>query len=211
MYLPIVNDARDRALVPMAGEVEPARASISDAEDAQLVLAIRAGDRAAEEQLYRRHGPSVLRLATRLLRSTDEARDVLQDTFLAAYLQLDDLAEPRALGGWLRAICVRLVQRRFRRRKLLAFIGLDGSTEDAKLELQLAPDADPEVRADLRLIDALFDRLPMAEKVAWMLRHVEGLSLAETANACACSLATAKRRIAAADAVVERIRAGVIQ
>jgi RNA polymerase sigma-70 factor (ECF subfamily) len=39
-------------------------------------------------------------------------------------------------------------------------------------------------------------------RIAWTLRMVEGLELAEVASACGCSLATAKRRIAAAEVVV---------
>ena len=45
--------------------------------DARLVEAVLAGDRTAEERLYRRHAPSILRLATRLLRSNEDAMDVL--------------------------------------------------------------------------------------------------------------------------------------
>jgi RNA polymerase sigma-70 factor (ECF subfamily) len=40
-------------------------------------------------------------------------------------------------------------------------------------------------------------------RLAWTLRRVEGLELAEVASLAHCSLATAKRRIAAGDAVVE--------
>jgi RNA polymerase sigma-70 factor (ECF subfamily) len=212
VYVLSVNRARDRALAS-ATDVEPSKAPASDphAEDARLVLAARAGSRAAEEQLYLRHASKILRLATRLLRSTDDARDVLQDTFIFAFEELDGLLEPRALEGWLRSICVRLVHRRFRRHRLLELLGLELSAEDAKLEQQVATTAGPEVRAELRLVDQLLDRLPTSEKVAWVLRHVEGLSLSETAEACNCSLATVKRRIAAADAVVERLRAGVVQ
>jgi RNA polymerase sigma-70 factor (ECF subfamily) len=212
VYFATVSDPVQHA-PPTAGKATPEMSVVRDArdEDARLVAAIREGNRGAEEQLYRRHAPGIQRLATRLLRSTDEARDVLQDTFLAALQDLDKLAEPRALRSWLQAICVRRVHRRFRRRKLLSVLGLDRSAEDAKLEQQASTDLDPEARADLRLIDTLLDRLPPAEKIAWVLRHVEELELAEAAEACGCSLATIKRRIAAADALVSRLRAGVIQ
>lgn len=177
-------------------------------QDQRLVRAIRSGNRAAEEQLYRAHGASVLHLATRLLRCSEDARDVLQDTFVIAITELDALRDPNMVRSWLHTICVRQVQRRFRKRRLLRALGLDRGTENAKLEHLAAPGLGPEARAELRVYDRALDTLPTAEKIAWTLRRVEGFSLEELANACKCSLATAKRRIATADALIERLREG---
>jgi RNA polymerase sigma-70 factor (ECF subfamily) len=172
--------------------------------DARLVAAVKAGTREAEEALYRRHAPGILRLATRLLASRDEAFDVLQDTFVVAFENIGDLREASAFGGWLKRIAVRLVHRRFRRRKLLAIFGLDRGEGDAPLESLADESASPETRAELRWLDDALGRADHAERIAWMLRHVEGLALEEVAEALGCSLATAKRRIAAAEA---RVRA----
>ncbi len=177
-------------------------------EDARLVLGVVRRARGADELLYRRHAASVLRLATRLLRSTEDARDVLQDTFLTAFAELATLRDPSAVKAWLHTICVRLVHRRFRKRKLLRLLGLDRTEEDAKLERLASPDLSPEARADLHAVDRALDALPPEEKVAWVLRYVEGLSLDEVAESSECSLATAKRRISAAAAAVDRLRAG---
>lgn len=170
--------------------------------DAALVLAIRAGDRTAEEHLYRRHAASVLALATRLLRARDEAMDVLQDTFVVAFESLGDLRDPAAFRAWILRVAVRLVHRRFRRNKLLGLLGLGWRGEEISLDELADSAASPEARAELRWLDRALAAVRDPERVAWMLRHVEGMSLDEVAEACACSLATAKRRIAAADAVV---------
>ncbi len=177
-------------------------------QDERIVLAIREGSRASEEELYRRHAPSVLRLATRLLRSTDDARDVLQDTFVSAFEELSKLRDPCAAQAWLHTICVRHVHRRFRRRKLLRVLGLDRSEEDARLEAQASPGLGPEACLELRLLDLALDVLPAEQKIAWVLRSVEGLSLDEVAHACECSLATVKRRLDAANAAVSRYTEG---
>lgn len=178
-------------------------AAIEAQLDETLVIAARAGERGADEQLYRRHAPMVLALATRLLRSRDEAMDVMQDTFVTAFEELADLREPAALRGWLQRIAVRLVHRRFRRRKLLALIGLDRREDEISLESFADLSACPDARAELRWIDAALLRVEERARVAWMLRTIDGLALDEVAAACECSLATAKRRIAVADAVVE--------
>jgi len=172
-------------------------------EDEHLVGAVRSGERAAEEQLYRRHAPGVLSLATRLLRSHDEAMDVLQDTFVTAFEDIAQLREPAAFRGWLHQIAVRLVHRRFRRRKLLGLLGLDRRGEEISLESLADETASPDARIELRWLDAALLRVDERSRVAWMLRHIEGLALEEVAGACDCSLATAKRRIAAADAAVQ--------
>lgn len=194
-----------------AREDAPSERRESDADraiDARIVGAIREGSRRAEEELYRRHAPSLLRLATRLLRSTEDARDVLQDTFVTALSDLASLRDAGSARAWLHTVCVRLVHRRFRRRKLLGLFGLDRSEEDAKLEQLASPDLGPEDRAELRAVDRALDALPSEEKIAWVLRHVEGLALEEIAEAAGCSLATVKRRISAADATVTRLREG---
>jgi RNA polymerase sigma-70 factor (ECF subfamily) len=191
-----------------SSEQEPAIPRDVRDDDAKLVREVLRGDRRAEEALYRRHAHGILRLASRLLRSTEDARDVLHDTFVIAFAELSDLREANAVRGWLHTICVRLVHRRFRKRKMLRFLGLDRSVEDARLEAVADPGLDPAERSDLAAVDRAMDHLPAHEKVAWILRHVEGLSLDEVAQSQACSLATAKRRIAAADAVVQRLREG---
>jgi RNA polymerase sigma-70 factor, ECF subfamily len=194
----------DRAAVSIF--VSPAIASSprpSDADGA-LALAVVRGDRVAEETLYRRHAPSVLRLATRLLRSREDALDVLQDTFVAAFEDIGALRDPDAFRPWVHRVAVRLVHRRFRRRKLLSVLGLGRESDAISLE-DLADDrVSPEARVELRWLDASLAKLDDKTRIAWMLRHVEGLSLEETAEACDCSLATAKRRIAAGDAVVKQ-------
>jgi RNA polymerase sigma-70 factor (ECF subfamily) len=84
---------------------------------------------------------------------------------------------------------------------LRRFLGLDEGVPEAVLaETPGATGARPEARAELRLVDRALARMPPAERIAWVLRHVEGETLEDVARACGCSLATAKRRIAAAEA-----------
>lgn len=167
--------------------------------DGELVRRAREGDRWAEEALFRRHAAVVAGTVMRLLGNRAEAEDVVQDTFVTALEKLETLREPEAFRGWLLAIAVRDVQQRFRRRKIRRLLGLEPSEPLTGCAEYATDEAGPELRAELRLLDAALAHLPMKERVAWMLRNVDGYSLEETALACGCSLATAKRRIAAAE------------
>jgi len=172
------------------------------ASDAQLVARAIEGDRWGREMLYRRHAAYLLAIAARLLGNRNEGEEVVQDTFVTAFEQLRTLREPAALRGWLAQIAVSLVRRRLRRGRLMRVLGLDRGADDATLCALAAPGTNPDQRAELALVDRALATLAANVRIAWMLRQVEGLELAEVASACGCSLATAKRRIAAAETAV---------
>jgi RNA polymerase sigma-70 factor (ECF subfamily) len=188
--------------VPLSGTM-PRRAQIGPSEsDGELVRRARRGDRWAEEALYHRHARTVTRVVLRVLGRSSDAEDVVQDAFIVAFAGLRDLRDEDAFAGWLLQIAVRKVYRRFRRLKLLRALGLDRGEDDANLAQQVDPRANPETRAALGEVVRLLERLSAEDRVAWVLRRVEGEPLDVVAAACGCSRATVKRRIARADAVI---------
>jgi len=168
----------------------------------ELVRRALDGDRWAEEMLYRRHASTLLGVCTRLLRDGAEAEDVVQDAFVDAFLQLETLREASQFGAWLTGIAIHKAHRRLRRRRLLRALGLWSARREQPLEECLAPGVSPERYAEIVCLDAVLRRLPDARRVAWQLRYLEGFQLDEVARHCGCSLATIKRRIAEADALV---------
>jgi RNA polymerase sigma-70 factor, ECF subfamily len=175
-----------------------------NASDAVLVRRARAGDAWANEAIYRRHAARILALSKRLLGDSAEAEDVTQETFVIAFAAWKKLREPDRLQKWLIQIAVSRVHRRFRRRRILSALGFRESEGDASLQALARPECPQEVRTELALISKALHRLSAGERIAWVLRHVEGMSLEETALESGCSLATAKRRIARAAASIER-------
>lgn len=167
-----------------------------------LVLLATKGDRAASETLYRLHAADLLRTVTRLLGSSADADDIVQDTFVDAFEGLSGLREPAAFRGWLKSIAVHKVRRRIRRRSLMRKVGLDRTVEDATLETLAATTAPVDARSELRSVDRALAKMDADVRIAWMLRMVDGEALSDIAEVCGCSLATAKRRIAMGDALV---------
>jgi RNA polymerase sigma-70 factor (ECF subfamily) len=172
--------------------------------DPELVARALEGDRWSREVIYRRHAPSLLGMTIRLLSNRDEAEEVVQDTFVTGFSQLNTLREPAALRAWLGQIAVRMVHARVRRRRFLRVLGLDRGADDATLAALSAPDMPADQRTDLALLDKVLAGLRAPIRIAWMLRRVEGLELTEVASMTGCSLATVKRRIAEAEAVVRK-------
>lgn len=172
--------------------------------DADLVARALGGDTWSRDVLYRRHARHLLALTSRLLSSRSEGEEIVQDTFVAGFSHLGRLRDPAAVRAWLTRIAVNLVRRRLRRGRLLRMLGLDRGCDDATLAALASPTLRPDDCAELALVDRVLGRIPADQRIAWMLRRVEGLPLAEVATACACSLATVKRRVAAVDAEVSR-------
>jgi len=171
--------------------------------DGELVARALAGDRWGHEVIYRRHVSYLLGMVVRMLGRRDDAEEIVQDTFVTAFDQLATLRDPGALRGWLGQIAVSFVRRRLRKLKLLRLLGLDRGCDDATLEELAAPSLAVEARVELGLIDRELGRMSASLRIAWVLRKVDGLELTEVATMTGCSLATAKRRIAAADAFMK--------
>ncbi len=151
------------------------------------------------EAVFRDYSRYVASIALRLVGRDDEVDDVVQEVFVVAMRGLRELRAPGAIRGWLATVTVRIARRRLRRRRLRAFVGLDAAIDYAPLVV-----AAPQDKA-LAIVRAyrVLDRLPVDVKIAWMLRHVEGEPLDRVAELCGCSLATAKRRIARAQAELD--------
>ena len=160
--------------------------------DAELA---RCGGERAFAELYRRFAPLAGATARRLLRDAAEADDVVQETFMIVFQQLERLVDPAALRRWIVQIAISRAHRRIRRRSF--------AMRDVEPDRQLSPELGPESRVELqRIVRVLY--MPAPLRVPWILRHVVGAELVDIAAACECSVATIKRRLAEAEAVIAR-------
>lgn len=150
------------------------------------------------EQLYREHAGYVATIVARLLGRPDDVEDVVHEAFLQARRALPKLRDARAAKGWLGTISVRVARRHLQRAKLRQRFGL-GTDVDELSSARLSADD----YAFVQSAYASLSRLSTAERIAWVLRRVHGAQLDAVASMCECSLATAKRRIAAADRKLE--------
>jgi RNA polymerase sigma-70 factor (ECF subfamily) len=151
--------------------------------------------------LFRAYGRYIASIALRVLGRDDEVDDVVQEVFIFAMSGAAAVRDAGAIRRWLAVVTVRVASQRLRRRRLRSFFGMD----DYVYEQVAAPGASPEDHVLLNTVYEVLDRLPTPLRVAWSLRHAEGMELQAVADACECSLATAKRRIAAAHEAIQKV------
>ncbi len=154
------------------------------------------------EEAFRKYCPYVAAIGVRLLGRHDEVDDLVQDVFLEAQRGLSKLRNPRAIKGWLATVTVRLAQRRLTRRRWASLLGFETAVD---YEAVVSPGASSEDKVLVVRIYETLNDLPVKQRMAWSLRHLQGEPLARVAELCGCSLAAAKRRIAAAQIAIQEV------
>ena len=150
------------------------------------------------EGYFRAYSGYVAAIALRLIGRREDVDDVVQEVFLAAIAGVGKLREPAAVKSWLATVTTRVVARKLRMRRFRSFLGLD----DASRYAELAVGASQEQATLVNRVYRVLDELPVSQRLAWTLRNVEGEQLDSVALICGCSLATAKRRIVAAQETI---------
>jgi RNA polymerase sigma-70 factor, ECF subfamily len=153
--------------------------------------------------LFKRYAPYVATIGIRLLGRDDELDDLVQEVFIEAYRGFQQLRRPDAVKAWLARITVRRAVRRLRRRRLRSFFSLEALPSDAKL---VDDGATPEEKAEIASTYRMVERIPIRQRVVWVLKHVEGETLDSIATICHISKATVQRRLRAAERALRMLK-----
>jgi RNA polymerase sigma-70 factor, ECF subfamily len=194
----LTSERRHLEIVPAPAAAAPS----APLDDAALVHALRRGDSAAAEELFDRYGRYVERLLARVLGADSELADVLQEVFVRAYRAIHTIKDAAALKAWLTTLALFTARAHIRsrtRRSWLRFVDWNQLPE-----VPTTP-GDPQARDTLLHLHQILDRIPADQRIAFVLRFVEGMELTEVAAACGVSLATIKRRLDRAHARFERL------
>lgn len=192
------------------GKARPASEPTA-ADDAALVARIVGGERAAFEQLMRRHNTALFRTARAILRDDADAEDALQEAYLAAYRHLGDFRGDARLTTWLTRIVINQALGRLRVRRRDNVVELLGGTshetppamERAMDDGQVESPESSAMRAQLRrLLERKIDALPLAFRTAFILREVEEMTIDEAAECLAIPPATVRTRVFRARALL---------
>jgi len=166
--------------------------------DELIVQRVLAGETPLFEVLMRRHNERVYRAARAILRDEREAEDVMQEAYVNAYTHLRQFDARAKFSTWLTKIAVNEALARAKRR------GRYDLLDEASLETVMPTDTapDPERQAFGRelgaLIESAIDGLGDGYREVFMLRQVEGMSTAETADVLGISEDVVKTRFSRA-------------
>lgn len=169
--------------------------------DQQLVDRARHGSRDAFNLLVTRHRDRLLRQLSPLMRDSNEAEDVVQETFLKAYKSIRLFRGDSAFFTWLYRIAINNANRSFvraSRMPLVLDISQQFSNPYGQTESQIDRDT-PEVRLESKqlgnLLNSVLDSLPPEQSSVFVLREIEGMSYEEIAEQLKCPIGTVRSRI----------------
>jgi RNA polymerase sigma-70 factor (ECF subfamily) len=171
-------------------------------EDTSLLKALQAGESGALAVLFEKYADRIYRLALGLLRDPSSAEDVLQETFLAALTHLNQFEGRSSLGTWLYRVAYNNSMGRLRQHREVSLPGDEPDSDEQDIPLpnslvawELTPEeilADEEARAQL---DVAIGKLSETLRAVFILRDIEELSTAETAEALGLTESAVKVRL----------------
>lgn len=165
-----------------------------------LVERARSGDADAFRLLVERHSRSLFRLAYRMTGNSLDAEDIVQETFLRAYRQLGKFDARASFGTWLYRITANyaldVVRARNRRKEQAQ--GQDAEADDPFVSV---PSGEPTpdrlaMSSEVReCVSAAMSSLSAAERMAFILRHFEGMCIDEVSRVLGCQPSAAKHSV----------------
>jgi RNA polymerase sigma-70 factor (ECF subfamily) len=166
--------------------------SLPDAE--ALIARARQGDPLALEALYRAYSGAVYNLARRICRTTQDAEDVLQETFFEVCRSIRNYRGDGSIWGWIRTVASSKALMRLRRNKYR-------DTDDLDDALSPARTVSPGLRLDL---EAAMARLSDTARAVVWLHDVEGYTHEEIAAQMGRTVSFSKSQLARAHARLRR-------
>ena len=165
------------------------------ASDGDVARALGAGETWAATEAWRRFAPMVLTLAKRTLGSASESEDIGQEVFCRVYRKVRTLREPDSFRGFVYTCALRVLQNELHRRKMRSWLSFE---PPEILDLEPGEALDVEARDLLRKFYSSLDRLAARDRMVFVLRRVESMTVEEIAAAMELSESTVKRSLARA-------------
>ncbi len=165
----------------------------SSLPDDVLVQRLQAGDEDLFAVLMRRHNRGVYRVVRSVVRDESSVEDVMQDVYVSVFTHVGELSGAGAFSTWLRKIALHQALHRVKRVRNAPFSEVDLDELEPPSELPC-----PELeagRSELRnALERAIDALPNGFREVFMMRSVEGCSVAETASVLGVREDTVKTR-----------------
>jgi RNA polymerase sigma-70 factor, ECF subfamily len=166
-------------------------------DDPQLVKASQRGDQDAFALLVQRHQRRVFNLSLRMVQDYEEASEVTQEAFVAAWQGLPSFRGEARFATWLYRIayhcCLRQLEQRKRGRDLQAVIQAEQILDEMNKEQRVE---DILERRDLQaVVREQMEQLPANYRVVLILRHLQEMTYEEMADILSIPVGTIKTHL----------------
>jgi RNA polymerase sigma-70 factor (ECF subfamily) len=168
--------------------------TIASETDIDLINRVLNGEQAVYEQLIRRHNASLFRIGMSILQNDADVEDMMQTTYINAWQHLASFRNEAAFGTWLKRIMINECNQLLRKRKQQLQEDLsqhDAATQNIK---ESPENAVLNKELSVAMQKALL-LLPEKYRAVFLLRVVENLSVAQTAEILAISQVNVKVRL----------------
>ena len=159
--------------------------------DYRLMRAIQTGDMVAFSDMVDRYKNRLMNVIGRMLSSSEEAEDIVQETFVRVYQHRQSFNFQHCFSTWIYTIGLNLARNELRKRKKFKYYDItemQGNEAEFAVEAKL-PSRLPEV------LNTAVEGLPEKYRTAFMLRDVQELSYEEVAQILDVPLGTVKSRV----------------
>lgn len=170
--------------------------------DAEVVERVRSGDTASYEILMRRYNQRLFRIARAIVATDADAEDALQNAYLQAYLHLGQFRGEAAFSTWLTRIAIRQALALRRRGPEEGLSGEVTTMRDTSAKEN--PEDNLMQKEIGALIERAVDRLPEQYRIVFVMREIENLTTAETAESLDISEENVKVRLHRSRAMLQR-------
>ena len=176
----------------------------TDDIDHHLITEFKNGSPDAMTKIVQRYEDSLFNFGLRMCGQTQDAEDIMQETFISALKGLTTFREETKLKNWLFRIAAHACLRKRRKKKcepdreisLDSLMPKDGSKGDFEIPDWSNDPGDAALRAELKsVIDTCMMQLPPKYRIVFNLRDIEGFSTEETADILGITSQSVKTRL----------------
>jgi len=163
-------------------------------EDIQLIERFKNGDESAFNELVKKYMDKAYNIAYGVVRNTEDAKDVSQESFIRAYNSISEFREESSFYTWFYRIVVNMSLNHLRKNRISAFFK---GEDEMKYIADTSPDASDEfkMKETRSIIDKNLDKLSSKQKAVFELKNYQDLSLKEISNIMNCSIGTVKSHL----------------
>lgn len=152
-----------------------------------LVRRCKAGERSAFQEVYRRYASTLLNSAYRIVKNREDARDILQDSFIKAFQGIESYREQSLFEAWLRRIVINTALNHLKKKRIPV---VDHSEEILDSKIPLSNDDTYRPELNIEVVKAALMDLPTGYRTVVSLYLLEGYDHSEIAEILDISINT---------------------